>query len=125
MHRPVSIRGFTCVCVGGFRLKTCYITRLSPVRIAILDCCDYYGLGYIITRINVPKDFRGAGHASALLRQCTDAADSEHVRLFLEISPSDGLNYEQLEQFYMRHGFRRWKGIYRRDPIARTANSTD
>ena len=106
-------------------MKTCFITRLSAVRIAILDCCPFEN-GFLVTRINVPNGFRGLGHASALLRQCTESADQEQIPLYLTIQPSDGLNYEQLEQFYTRHGFRQvHDNLYQRDPIARTTIPTD
>ena len=99
-------------------MKTCFITRLSAVRIAILDCCPFEN-GFLVTRINVPNGFRGLGHASALLRECTDSADQEQIPLYLTIQPSDGLNYEQ---FYTRHGFRQvHDNLYQRDPIGRTA----
>ena len=107
-------------------MKTCYIRKLSAVRIAILDCCPFEN-GFLITRVNVPHDYRGRGHASSLLRECTDSADAEQITLFLTIQPSDGLDYTQLEQFYTRHGFRQvYDNLYQRDPIGhRSAASQD
>ena len=90
--------------------------KCSPTRIAVLDACDYYGLGQIITRINVPKEFRGQGIASKLLRECCQKADQAGTMLFLEIAPSDGLGYDALVAFYTRYGFKPWRGIYRRRP---------
>lgn len=97
-------------------MKSAYYIRLSPLRIAILDNCDYYNMGRIITRINVPRDYRGKGHARELLRQICADADLEQVNLWLEISPSDGLDYAQLEAWYLRHSFKNLGGIYRRKP---------
>ena len=97
-------------------MRSCYIERLSPTRIAIADVTDYYGVGKMITRINVPMQHRGEGHGTKVLAQILKDADEERVNLFLEISPSDGLDYNQLEAWYTRHGFKRWKGIYRRRP---------
>ena len=100
-------------------MKSCYTKLLSPVRLAVLDNCDYYGIGRIITRVNVPKEFRGKGVASQLLDECCKDADNEQVILYLEIYPSDGLGYDELEAFYMRRNFKRWRGLYRRRPNTR------
>jgi predicted GNAT family N-acyltransferase len=97
-------------------MKSCYHILLSPAKTAILDNCDYYGLGRIITRINVPEGFRGKSVGTNLLTQIMKDADEEGVRLFLEISPSGGLSAEQLQDWYQRHGFFSWLGIYRRNP---------
>lgn len=97
-------------------MKSCYM--IPDVR-AIADVCDYYGIGRIITRINVPLEHRHKGYAHELLQQILDDADKEHINLYLEISPSDGLTYQELEAWYMRHGFHYWKGIYRRRAAAR------
>ena len=37
-------------------MRSCYTESLSPTRLAIADVVDYYGLGKLITRINVPMD---------------------------------------------------------------------
>jgi ribosomal protein S18 acetylase RimI-like enzyme len=96
-------------------MRSCYCIRLSQVNIAIADVCDYFGHGRIITRINVPAEFRGKGHGRDLLAQITRDADKEGVTLWLEISPSDGLDGDQLAAWYIRAGFMP-KGIYRRLP---------
>lgn len=91
----------------------CYVDK--PTR-SIADLCDYYGRGLLLTRINVPKASRGQGHARALLERILDDADRERVTIFLEISPSDGLNFAQLEAWYLRHGFVECAGFYCRTP---------
>lgn len=92
------------------------MVKLSGTRIAIADLVDYYGRGKIITRINVPAEFRGKGHGTALLKQIIEDADREKIALYLEIQSSDGLSYDELEAWYKRHGFKNWEGsgIYRR-----------
>jgi predicted GNAT family acetyltransferase len=106
-------------------MRSCYYHKLTnPPRIAVLDCCDYYGEGRIITRINVPKTHRGHGYATLVLRQCLADADREGITLYIEISPSDGLDYDQLENWYWRHGFRYHGGIYRRRPISPRKETT-
>lgn len=82
-------------------MHTCYVD--APTR-SIADLCEY-GTGMLLTRINVPREHRGKGHARALLKRILDDADNEGVTLWLEISPSDGLDYDQLEAWYRRRGF--------------------
>lgn len=91
---------------------------------SVADLIDYcpegLGQGYIITRINVPPEHRGKGIGSQLLKAITDEADVKGVRLYLEINPYGGLTYDQLEAWYMRHGFKHWPDgaspMYRRTP---------
>lgn len=94
-------------------MKSCYVIKEHR---AIADLCDYYGKGLILTRINVPKASRGSGVARQLLATILADADRESVTLFLEISPSDGLNFSQLEAWYKRHGFINLGGVYYRKP---------
>lgn len=95
-------------------MRTCYIDKETR---SIADLCDYDGRGMLLTRINVPKAARGRGHARRLLDRILEDADHFRVTLFLEISPSDGLDFDQLEAWYMRHGFERYDDYYRRRPI--------
>lgn len=88
-------------------MKTTFIVNLSSTRIAIADLMEYND-GMLLTRINVPKTFRGKGIGSKLLKQIIDEADKEKVKLYLTISPSDGLDFEQLEKWYYRFGFRQF-----------------
>jgi GNAT superfamily N-acetyltransferase len=79
---------------------------------AIADLVQYDLVpGWAITRINVPAEHRGHGVGSKLLRQILDEADREGVDLYLEVSPSDGLDFEQLSAWYARHGFK-WSRKY-------------
>lgn len=97
-------------------MKNCYVIKLSPHNIAIADLTDYYGKGLLLTRINVPKEFRNRKFGTELLNIILNDADKFKVTLFLEISPSDGLDYNQLETWYLKNGFKLWNGIYRRKP---------
>lgn len=99
-------------------MRSCYYHKISSTELAVLDNCDYYNDGHIITRINVPHKQRGRGFGSLLLLQCLSDADRERVTMWLEISPSDGLDYPTLEAWYLRHGFKNVGGIYRRRPLA-------
>lgn len=66
---------------------------------------------YCINRVNTPKisltgrEQRGQGIASRLMRKVIHDADCTHSFLWLWISPSDGLNYQQLRDWYTRLGF--------------------
>jgi GNAT superfamily N-acetyltransferase len=60
---------------------------------------------YWITRINVPKTFRGRGIASRILKRMIHDADKHNVVLRLGISPSDGLSFRELKCWYERYGF--------------------
>jgi GNAT superfamily N-acetyltransferase len=98
-------------------MKSSYSVKLSGSNgLAVLDHCDYYSRGRIITRVNVPLAHRGRGHGSTLLREICGDADLERVALYLEIAESDGLNQFQLRDWYRRHGFRDWGGVMRRIP---------
>ncbi len=73
---------------------------------------------YQIFRINVPRKYRGKGFGSRLLKQIIKDADSQGVRLMVGIVASDGLNYDQLEAWYKRHGFEQEEeNIYVRPPL--------
>lgn len=87
-------------------MRTCFYRKLTgPERLAVADLCDYFGHGLIVTRINVPREHRGRGIASEILREICREADAEGVRLCLEVSSSDGLDADQLRDWYERHGF--------------------
>ncbi len=99
-------------------MQTCYHQVLSPAYLAVLDVspCLIKGLeGMLINRINVPRHtgpdgkplFRGQGIASDLLKRCLKDADAEQVTLLIEVSPSDGLTYDELVAWYKRYGFKK------------------
>jgi ribosomal protein S18 acetylase RimI-like enzyme len=99
-------------------MKTCYVDMDSR---SIIDLVAPGELapGWTITRINVPKSQRGKGLGSVLLDQVCQQADVDHVDLWLEVRPSDGLDHDQLTKWYRSRGFkmnrstgymvRRWK----------------
>lgn len=66
--------------------------------------------GWMITRISVPKESRGKGIASLVLREMVQDADREGVVLILEPFPTGGLDYSQLISWYQRYGFRKVPG---------------
>lgn len=102
-------------------MPNCRIVKIYNTKIAIVDLIDYED-GKMITRINVPIAFRGKGIGSALLEEVLDDSRQFKVPLYLGISPSDGLDFNQLKAWYIRHGFR-YVGyeIYKFDPTITAA----
>lgn len=98
------------------RMKSCFTIKLGLVNCAIADLCEYYGEGYLITRISVPEPWRGNGYGSQLLNEIITESDEKGIDLLLEVVPA--INYrldkDQLTAWYERHGFVHWKGIMRR-----------
>ena len=72
---------------------------------SIADLMDYQD-GKLITRINVPREHRGQGLASRLMKRITADADRTRTKLYAWISPSDGLGRRALKAWYRRNGFR-------------------
>lgn len=88
----------------------------SPTGLAVLDYDEHYdNRSWYITRINVPRAHRGKGYATQLLNQCLERADAAKKNVWLEIQPSDGLSYDELEAWYLRHDFKGYM-IYKRRP---------
>ncbi len=104
-------------------MKTCYSKILSPVRLAVLDVSPAYGgdgmdpNGYIINRVNTPRDFRGKGHAQELMRRCLADADAKGITLYLWINAYGDMSTEQLDAWFKRLGFVVSDGLYSRTPI--------
>lgn len=95
-------------------MKCTYLIRLSDIRSAVADTMRVeardFGLDTdqkcrLITRINVPVGFRGNGIGSELLSTLLNDADSEDVILLLSIQPYGDMTYDQLLDWYTRHGF--------------------
>jgi predicted GNAT family N-acyltransferase len=85
-------------------MRTCFTIKLSPIRVAIADL-SFVEKRWFVTRINVPILFRGKGIGSTLLTEIVEEADRYSVDLYLGISPSDGLDFNSLEDWYKRYGF--------------------
>lgn len=67
------------------------------------------GAVWIVTSVAVPlRRNRGKGAASRLLDRVLVDSDAEGVQLVLSVEPdgTDGLDFEALQRFYVRHGFR-------------------
>lgn len=88
----------------------------NPSGLAILDYTEHYAPGaQYITRINVPRSHRGKGIGTQLLNQFLELADKNKWTIWLEIQSSDGLTYDELEAWYLRHDFKGFM-VYSRRP---------
>lgn len=78
---------------------------------AISGLPDSKGLPmYLVTRISVPRESRGKGVGSKLLREILRDADEEGVVLTGWVSPSGGMTKKQLNDWYLREGYQKVKG---------------
>ena len=110
-------------------MQTSHYIRIDEASLAALDMCDYYGEGYIITRVNVPVAHRARGHGRELMRRVIHQADQEGVTLWLEISAYPGalMQNAELVDWYRRRGFEYEAGVgglMRRPPGAGDQNLT-
>ena len=106
--------------MNNAKMRTCYTEPCGAHQIAIADLAQPGELhnGWTITRINVPINYRDQRLGSKLLRRICDDADQSRSTLYLEISPSGRLNYEELKAWYERYGFKLQAstGYYKRSP---------
>lgn len=99
-------------------MKTCFILKLSPSRIGIVDLTKWEDKLYEVNRINVPEQYRGKGYGSELLKILCNAADEEGATLRLYPQASGPLSNEDLTKWYKRHGFFQKNLIYLyREPL--------
>jgi GNAT superfamily N-acetyltransferase len=111
--------------------------RIDVVSLAVLDSIDLgctielveelsekilprHGLkAHLITRINVPREYRQQGYGRAMLKAACVAADEAGITLFIEALPyADSLmDTEALTSWYERAGFAVHGGILRRLPV--------
>jgi predicted GNAT family N-acyltransferase len=91
----------------GDVVKELYMDR-STRTVADLIGPDDQGV-WMISRINVPREHRGQGHASNILREILRDADEEGATLELWPYASGanmgGLKQKALEGWYARYGF--------------------
>ena len=84
------------------RISECYFHRRTR-SIADLVLLNNYDM--LITRINVPIQYRMAGLGSKILREICKDADRQRVNLVVEPVASGGLTQKSLTDWYERHGF--------------------
>jgi GNAT superfamily N-acetyltransferase len=96
-------------------MKTAYYHQCDSRYLAIVDLIELDGT-MVISRINVPAPHRSKGIGNLLLNEVIADADKTNTLLVLDISPSDGLNFEQLEKWYTSKGFIKIRGRYTKYP---------
>lgn len=85
-------------------MKPYYILRIG-FSAAIADLSEWGNNCYFIHRINVPKNERGKGYGSKLLKMICDEADKENAILMLQIVSSGEMSDEDLTEWYRKYGF--------------------
>lgn len=85
-------------------MKTSY---LETQHWASINLMDINPSTYLITGIEVHRDSRGNGYASALLDDVCRDADRENITLMLSVDPDGtGLDEQTLVDWYTRKGFK-------------------
>jgi GNAT superfamily N-acetyltransferase len=64
----------------------------------------------VLSKIEIPKGERNAGHGTKIMQSIVDAADEQGISLALTPSNEFGSSKARLEQFYKRFGFVANKG---------------
>lgn len=75
------------------------------------DCCDKEGRWYF-NRLYVITEYRGNHYGSVLLDKMLECVKDKGITLIMDINPYGDMNYEQLEEFYLRHGFQKISDEY-------------
>jgi GNAT superfamily N-acetyltransferase len=101
--------------------------RISATALAVLDVVLYVREpDYIITRVNVPSQYRWQGHGHRLLQRICRMADNRGVTLWIAPAPygPNTMTLAVIRQWYKRHGFENDStGLMFREPRARSAPS--
>lgn len=88
-------------------MRSSYFDRESRSIISLTAPGELYP-GWTINRVSVLPPHRGRGLARKLMAEVLFDADTERVRLYLEVQPDisgTGLTREQLDEWYSRLGF--------------------
>lgn len=75
--------------------------------IGAAECSHVGDRRYYFNRLFVLPEYRGRGYAGRLLESLLEVFRIRNLELILEINPYGDLNYEQLEAFYLNHGFKK------------------
>ena len=105
---------------GGHDLYTCHKcfhdnSSIMSEAFVLRDLEDKYGIDLDLydngkflelSRIVIPKDKRGEGIGSEIMKQINDYADSKGLKIYLTPSKDFGASsVSRLEKFYKDHGF--------------------
>jgi GNAT superfamily N-acetyltransferase len=70
----------------------------------------------ILNRVFTPPKLRGKGHAREAMGKMLQLADDLGITIYLDINPYGDMDYQQLEDWYKRLGFKEWNGAMKRIP---------
>lgn len=70
-----------------------------------LESTDVSDMRFVISRLSIPPQIRNRGYAKALLSAVAQDADSENVKLWLEVVPYSGTDENRLVGLYQSFGF--------------------
>ena len=90
-------------------------TPLTP-SIGCAECSHIPELGCMyFNRLFVKEPYRGHGYGTFLIDTLLFILAEKKLSIILDINPYGDMSYDDLEKFYMRHGFERYdvKGIPR------------
>lgn len=100
-------------------MKSSYYQQIGN-KLAVVDLwndCIEPGPASMITRVNVPAEYRRQGIATRLMNQVLSDADKDGVTLVLEINPYGEMSWNQLASWYTRLGFVETDGkVFIREP---------
>lgn len=92
-------------------MKSLYSRRLPGPRLAVLDVSSAEGIPNAepgdlwLSRINVPREFRGDGIGSELLAEFLTDADLEAKAVLVTPNPTGPLDMKALISWYQRYCF--------------------
>jgi len=99
------------------------LSRISPTHLSIMitmdgypfplgsaECSKYYGKREMyFNRLYVRPECRRKGYGTKMLQRLLDIIKKSQFALQLDINPYGDMSYAELERFYMKHGFRKYK----------------
>ena len=77
---------------------------LNNLMIASSEC-SFMNDTWFFNRLFVKENYRGNGYGSKVLDKMLEIVKNKNITLELMINPYGEMTYEQLETFYLRHGF--------------------
>ena len=63
---------------------------------------------WYFNRLIVREDYRNQGYAKKMLSKLIEILRQKQINLWLDINPYGDLNHEQLEELYMKYGFKKY-----------------
>jgi GNAT superfamily N-acetyltransferase len=67
---------------------------------------------WYFNRLIVREDYRNQGYAKKMLSKLIEILHQKRINLWLDINPYGDLNRKQLEELYMKYGFKKYSYGY-------------